>query len=196
MGDNGTTDFVMDPTFDPSRSKHTVYEGGIRVPLLVAGPHVARSGQCDALVHVVDVFTTLMELGGVPLTDVGSRVALDLPGLSSPRVLDGLSLLPYLQDPLAPSQRRVLFAQSLQPNGPPPWRSEEYAVLDEQFKLIQRVTGGEVVDEEFFVLPGPEGLDEGPNLLVPPLTLVQGLLRDRLGEELDRLLEEMPYEGF
>jgi arylsulfatase A-like enzyme len=192
VGDNGTTDFVLDPGFDSSRSKHTVYEGGIRVPLIVAGPHVAAPGRSDALVHVVDVFTTLMEIGGVPLTDVGSRVALDLPALPEPRVLDGLSLLPYLQDPAAPGQRSVLFAQQLQPNGPPPWSFEEYVVLDGDFKLIRRQDG----QEELFVLPGPDGLDEGPDLLSPPLNLVQGALRERLGAELDRLLEEMPYEGF
>jgi arylsulfatase A-like enzyme len=192
VGDNGTTNFVLDAGFDPAHSKHTVYEGGIRVPLIVAGPHVRTPGRSDALVHVVDVFTTMMEIGGVPLTDVGSRLALDLPEISEPRVLDGLSLLPYLQDPAAVSQRSVLFAQSFEPNGPPPWSIEEYVVLDGNFKLIRR-QGGE---EELFVLPGPEGLDEGPNLLGPPLNLVQGALRARLGAELDRLLQEMPYEGY
>jgi arylsulfatase A-like enzyme len=192
VGDNGTTDFVLDAGFDVERSKHTVYEGGIRVPLIVAGPHVATPGRSDALVHAVDVFTTLMEIGGVPLTDAGSRLALDLPELSEPRVLDGLSLLPYLQDPAAPSQRSVLFAQSFEPNGPPPWAFEEYVVLDGDFKLIRRQDG----EEELFVLPGPGGLDEGPDLLAPPLNLVQGALRQRLGAELDRLLEEMPFEGY
>jgi arylsulfatase len=41
-------------------------EGGIRVPLIVAGPGVARVGQIDpAFTHVMDIAPTLLEVAGV-----------------------------------------------------------------------------------------------------------------------------------
>jgi arylsulfatase len=41
-------------------------EGGIRVPLIVSGPGVARTGQIDsAFTHVMDIAPTLLEVAGV-----------------------------------------------------------------------------------------------------------------------------------
>ncbi|MEL6365309.1 MAG: arylsulfatase [Pseudomonadota bacterium] len=41
-------------------------EGGLRVPLVVAGPGVAASGIVDAPVHVADLVPTLLDAAGVP----------------------------------------------------------------------------------------------------------------------------------
>lgn len=189
VGDNGTADLALDPGFDPARSKHTNYEGGIRVPLLVTGPHVNTPGTSDSLVHVVDLFSTIAEIAGVPLGDVGEQLALDR-GEGSPQLpLDGRSLLPMLADPSA-EVRSSVFVQSFRANGPPPWVTEDYALIEKDIKLIRHNNS-----EEFFLMPEPGGLDEGTNLLSAPLSPMFAATYLRLSRTLDEQLASMPYEG-
>lgn len=79
----------------PLRSgKGSVYEGGVRVPLIVYWPGVTRPGTtCDEPVVSTDLFHTLREL-----------VA---PGLAP--VQDGLSLTPLLRDPQTRLPREALY---------------------------------------------------------------------------------------
>lgn len=64
LGDNGTPDEAR-PANSPSGFwKGTTYEGGIRVPLIVAGPGISP-GASSRLVDVVDVPATALELLGV-----------------------------------------------------------------------------------------------------------------------------------
>jgi arylsulfatase len=51
------------------RFKMTVAEGGIRSPLLVAGPGVRGGRQVDAFAYVIDVMPTLLELAGIEHPD-------------------------------------------------------------------------------------------------------------------------------
>ncbi len=46
--------------------KMTVGEGGIRSPLLIAGPAVKGGRQVDAFGYVWDVMPTILELAGIP----------------------------------------------------------------------------------------------------------------------------------
>ena len=46
--------------------KMTVGEGGIRTPLLIAGPDVAGGRQVDAFAYVWDVMPTILDLAGIP----------------------------------------------------------------------------------------------------------------------------------
>lgn len=64
MGDNGTPRRTRDPqVFDKSHVKGSLYEGGIRVPFIIAGPSVARKGARDSsLVNATDVFATFTSL--------------------------------------------------------------------------------------------------------------------------------------
>ncbi len=41
MGDNGTTGGLIQPPYSPSRGKGMLYQGGIKVPLIIAGADVA-----------------------------------------------------------------------------------------------------------------------------------------------------------
>ena len=88
--DNGGT-----PQFTaPLRgSKGELYEGGIRVPMVIAGPGVANPGTtCDVPVASIDVYPTLLEFAGV----------------YPPRqALDGVSLVPLLGG--RPTAARRLF---------------------------------------------------------------------------------------
>ena len=91
--DNGAT-----PQFTaPLRgSKGHLYEGGIRVPLVVAWPGVAKRGTtCDVPVSSVDFYPTLLELAGLP----------------TPRgqILDGVSLAPALRGAPMPARPRLFW---------------------------------------------------------------------------------------
>ena len=65
-------------------AKGSVYEGGIRVPMLVRWPAAFSGGtKLDKLIHATDWFPTLIKMAGIDLP----------PG----RALDGLNVLPLLQ---------------------------------------------------------------------------------------------------
>lgn len=46
--------------------KQNTYEGGIRIPFLVAGPGVPAGTTCDTPVTLVDLFPTFMDIAGLP----------------------------------------------------------------------------------------------------------------------------------
>lgn len=72
IGDNGSFESVSQG-FDPKKTKFTVYEGGIHVPMIVAGAGVSRMGEReDALINITDLFATIAEMAGadkVPPSD-------------------------------------------------------------------------------------------------------------------------------
>lgn len=75
--------------------KGWLYEGGIRVPLIVRAPGITRAGTvCDAPVISTDFFPTLLELAGAPP--------------EPDRHLDGRSLLPLLRGD-APAERTLYW---------------------------------------------------------------------------------------
>ncbi|MBN1908304.1 MAG: sulfatase [Pirellulales bacterium] len=76
-------------------SKGDLYEGGIRMPLLVRWPGVTRAGSvCGQVVTSTDFFPTLCEAVGV-----------------SPKIkgLDGVSLVPVLKDQTARLDREAVY---------------------------------------------------------------------------------------
>lgn len=73
--------------------KHTVFEPGVRVPMIVAGPDVVPGSESQALVSCVDLMATVCELVGVP--SLGE---------------DSVSFRPSLLDPTF-SARRMLFTE-------------------------------------------------------------------------------------
>lgn len=65
MGDNGVFNSAR-PAGTPSGFwKGSTYEGGVRVPLVIAGPGIIAGQSSDRLVSAVDVPATLMELAGI-----------------------------------------------------------------------------------------------------------------------------------
>ena len=85
----------------PLRSgKGALYEGGIRVPLIIRMPGVTTAGTtCDEPVNCTDFFPTIIDLCGL------SKAY--LPSAAKP--LDGVSLVPLLRQPSAHLQRDALF---------------------------------------------------------------------------------------
>lgn len=87
IGDNGSTSATIQPPYPPERAKGTLYEGGVRVPLLVAGAGVKNPGrESTALVHLTDLFATFLDLTGAGAT---------APSLAGVRI-DSRSLQPIL----------------------------------------------------------------------------------------------------
>ncbi|MBD3336764.1 MAG: sulfatase-like hydrolase/transferase [Candidatus Eisenbacteria bacterium] len=63
IGDNGTPRETTAQPFDPMHAKQTLYEGGIRVPLIASGFGVRDPGRsADALINAADLFATTLEL--------------------------------------------------------------------------------------------------------------------------------------
>lgn len=76
VGDNGTPPEVVQGPVTMARAKFTVYEGGVHVPLVVAGRGVTRTGQReDALINGADLFATIAQLAGAPDTTVHDGVS-------------------------------------------------------------------------------------------------------------------------
>jgi arylsulfatase B len=98
LGDNGTPIAVQQPPFintnvsetlvGNGHAKFTVFEGGARTPLIIAGPDVASPGRTnETLVNEPDLFSTIQELAGI-------NVAATLP---TNVIIDSVSLLPALR---------------------------------------------------------------------------------------------------
>ncbi len=100
VGDNGTPSNVIQTPYNAAHSKETIYEGGTRVPLIIAGPSVVSPNRSsDVPVHVVDLYSTILELAGI-------SVAATQP---STNPVDSRSLLPVLQSSTESS--RVVMSQ-------------------------------------------------------------------------------------
>lgn len=160
IGDNGTPGYAKDAEgMDGTKGSFT--EGGLRVPFIVSGPAVKHGGSTSALVSVVDVYATAMDVAGV------RRV---------PQPMEGLSLLPVLKNPSVPVHR-VLYSELRGPPGPGPWNRVTRAARDRSLKLV---------DEDGVVkLYSVDGFNE---TLVDPATL-SGIDRARV-VRLEQTLKE------
>lgn len=165
LGDNGSPKRAAPSPPGRDRVKDTVYEGGVRVPLIVRSPRVQVPGsRSRALVSLADLAPTLVELGGG-----------DLDGLD----LDGVSLLPLLADPGLAGGHPVLYTEHFAPNGFGPYTLHDRAVRDDTHKLIRRLDGS----EELYALG--DRLLEGPDLLPGPLSAEDQAAYDALARRLD-----------
>jgi hypothetical protein len=139
LADNGTPRDVTPPTTLNAGDKGSVWEGGINVPLIVAGDAVATAARASpeieesaALVHTVDVHATVLELAGVTPPAAPS---------------DGMSFAPILADPAAPG-RSFVYTDGYFPDvGPRDPRWHDVAVRDGLgYKLIRRACSSSYVN--------------------------------------------------
>ncbi len=139
IADNGTPmygrpglDFIdnMYITRD-GRGKGTVYESGARVTLAVRGPNIQAGARSDEFVHAVDIFPTVLNLGGlespamVPDADNTGEVAVD--GVSLSPILFGQA--DHVRDPnegfLLTESRNLMAAGA-----------EQVGVRNRDYKLV------------------------------------------------------------
>ncbi len=121
IGDNGTTGEANDPPFHPDRGKFTLYEGGIRVPLIITGPGVPAGEQSAVMVNSTDLFATLIDITGGELPE----------GLKH----DSVSLTPYFDNPAAASIRDYIYSDAFYEGS----GIEEgaFTIRDDSYKLIR-----------------------------------------------------------
>ena len=94
-GDNGGEDRVTSNA--PLRAgKSTLYEGGIREPLIIRWPPVVKpAGMCNTPTGNIDFYPTFLQLAGLKA--------------NPRRHLDGVSILPLLKNPKAELARDTLY---------------------------------------------------------------------------------------
>ncbi len=128
LGDNGTPNAVVQDPITKGRAKGSLYQGGIRVPMAISGPMVTQPGRTDAMVHVLDLFATILEL-----VDVDPKVV-----VPDDRIVDSISLVPYLADPMRSSLRTLLMSELFDS----PTDSDGKAIRNATHKLIRYDEGG------------------------------------------------------
>jgi len=116
--------YIGDHGADMLRGKRTVYEGGLRIPMIMSWPALDKSKIVyDGFVSVIDIYPTFMAASGNKI----------------PKNLPGKSLIPAIKGDLKPV-RDYLFAEfHVHSNhNPYPQRS----VRDANFKLIYNPVAG------------------------------------------------------
>jgi len=153
IGDNGTPGNQVQPPYVTMRGKDTLYEGGVRVPFVIAGPSVSTPGTTnDTPVHTVDLFATILDMAGIDLRAT----------VPATNVIDSETLLPFVQG--ATNLARRAFVQSF--NDASPSANDGRMLRCEDYKLIRFNSG----TEAFYNLASDPY--EGTNLLAGALTPV------------------------
>ena len=114
MGDNGAALL---------RGKGTLYDLGIHVPLIIAGPGIQAGGTSDALVSGIDIAPTILALAGVAI----------------PKTMTGKSLLPALQGKAYPGHKYIFATRVPHSSGLPLntlYFDLSRTVFDQRYKLI------------------------------------------------------------
>lgn len=144
IGDNGTPGRVAQPPYETDRAKGSLYEGGIRVPLVIAGPPVQRPGAREAaLVSSADLFATIAEIAGA----------------ANPRADTSVSLLPYLEGPSTPARATVYseYFRGDEPQSTDDPAAFGWTVRDDRLQLLELDSGDRML---FDLESDPEALED------------------------------------
>ncbi len=126
LGDNGTPREVIQPPYKRFQGKHTVFQGGIHVPMIVSGTGIDRTGEREpALINTTDLFATIADLAGTGITRAG----------------DSISFRHLLRGQPGP-MRRHLYAEYNDHSGS--WR-DFWTVRDDRHKLVHFATGNRLL---------------------------------------------------
>jgi arylsulfatase B len=157
IGDNGTpVSLIQD--YPDGHGKATLYQGGISVPMIVAGAGVTRQGEREsALVHINDIYATILNIAGA-----------DLPG----GIHNSLSFAHLLKGESGDT-RSYNYTDFEEGNTP------TFAIRNQRYKLIDYQNG----IQEFFDLQ--EDSLEFNNLLLTSLTPEELLIKAELETEAD-----------
>ena len=108
IGDNGTPGHLMEAPHVTTEGKGTLYETGIRVPLIVSGPLVPTppigGWTSNALVDAVDVWRTIAKITDSNVNDAAPLTP-----------LDSKSFLTVIQNPASAGVRTHVFSQIFNP---------------------------------------------------------------------------------
>jgi len=151
IGDNGNTSQTAQ-ILNVNKAKGTIYQYGVHVPFIMAGPAVLNPGRTsDALINTVDIFATVAELFGY--TNWQSQIPLNKP-------VDSKSLLPIIKNQ-STQVRPWSFTEMFRIT---PGMGDGKAMRNQDYKLIRFDTG----IQEFYSLTNDPA--ENTNLLPSALT--------------------------
>jgi hypothetical protein len=103
IGDNGTFAPGVKEPFDLTRAKGYVYQTGVWVPLIIAGPLVVSPDrEVKSMVNIADLFQLFGEIAGADVTKV----------VPKSHILDSQPMLAYLTNPNQQSIRQTNFTQA------------------------------------------------------------------------------------
>lgn len=157
IGDNGTPGAVIQSPFSRTHAKDSIYEGGVRVPMIVAGSAVnasLRGSTYQGLLHICDLYSTILELFGADPAKV----------CPSEWVLDSRSFLPLLETGTHERHPGEIFCFRDNPNNA---GAIDRAIVGNEYKYVLFADGSEAF---FKVDDDPRELD---NLLGTGLTALQ-----------------------
>lgn len=121
VGDNGTPGNVIQD-YASNHGKGSLYQGGVRVPMIVSGATVDRKGEREsALVHVTDIYATILEVAGA-----------ELPG----GIYNSLSFEHLLTNESSPN-RDFNYTEVASAD------SSAYTIRSPQYKLIKKNNGSQ-----------------------------------------------------
>ena len=112
--------------------KQNLYDHSMRIPLIMRGPGIPRGLTCGALLYLLDLYPTLLELARVPVPD-------DCDGHSLTALLKGVTYM----------HRRQIFSAYQGVFGHPQSQPYQRSIKDERNKLIQTVVNGETTWQLF-----------------------------------------------
>jgi len=172
IGDNGSDRDVTQLT-NINHAKGTLYEGGIHIPMIIAGPAVVNPGrQSDALVSTPDLFATILEISGF------SNWINFIPAAKLP--VDAISLVPIILNDTT-DVRQWIFSEQFQV---PTNASDAKAMRTKTHKLI-RFDSGAIQFYDLTIDPL-----EANNLFGQSLTILQTQQYNFLCNELNALLNQ------
>lgn len=123
LGDNGTPNQVIQTPYRLRRAKGSIHQGGINVPMVIAGAGVNRKGVREtALIQSTDLFTTIAQMAGAGITEKNNSK----------------SFYSLLNNANAPTREYAYAEKSL--NG-----AVSYAVRNNEYKLIVEDDGTELL---------------------------------------------------
>jgi len=172
LGDNGSPGAVVQLPFEAGSAKGSLYEGGVHVPMVVAGPGIDEPGRTDHLAHCADLFATILELVGI---DPSKYIPETTP-------IDSVSMVPGWENGIAP--RETVFSEAFGGDD----LASGHALRDERYKLL-RLTG---VAEQFFDLEVTP--DESEDLLLTGMNAEEQARYEALSAELDAIIEDFLVE--
>jgi arylsulfatase A-like enzyme len=78
------------------QGKGSLYEGGIRVPMLVSGAGIKKGSVSSQYVHIDDFFPTVLDIAGVK-------------NYSTTQTIDGKNLMPFFQNKTKKDNKKILI---------------------------------------------------------------------------------------
>ncbi len=121
--DNTVIIYIGDHGADMLRGKRTVYEGGVRIPMIISWSGGVRNTVYEGLVSTIDIYPTVLAITGI----------------KAPSYLEGKSLLPVLEGSTEPV-RKFLFTEFHVHSNHNPY--PQRAVRNKNFKLIYNPVSG------------------------------------------------------